>query len=110
MTFKSEDDGVERRTIWVRVVVIVQSSGTTLRTVVVSVVYLGWLNIIVIIVPRVKRIVHVGGRGWRRVTLMTARRVMTSRHDDREGKATVRKAPKMPRRSWLSCKGRERSK
>jgi len=44
-------------------VVIIQSSGTTLRAVVVSVIQLGWLNIVVVIMPRIERIVHVGGRG-----------------------------------------------
>jgi hypothetical protein len=98
--------GGGRRTIWVRVVTIVQSSGTTLQTVVVSVVSLGWLNIIVVMMPRIKRIVHVGGRGWIRVTLMAARRVMTGRYD-REGKVKEKKALKCQGWSRLSCKGRE---
>jgi hypothetical protein len=45
--------------------------------------------------PRIERIVHVCGRGWRRVTLMTARRIMTGRHNEREEKKG-RKARKMP--------------
>jgi len=45
---------------------------------------------------RIKRIVHVGGRGWRRVTLMTARRIMTGRHNERGEKEEGRRARKMP--------------
>ena len=85
-----------RCTIWVRVVVIIQSSGTTLRAVVVSVIRLRLFNIIIVIVPRVKRVVHVGGRGWRRVTLIAARRIMTGRHSEREEKEGGRRARKMP--------------
>jgi hypothetical protein len=59
-----------------------------------------WFNIIIIIMPRIKRIVHVGGRGWRRVTLMAARRIMTGRHNEREEKEKEeekgRRARKMP--------------
>ena len=60
----------------------------------VSVIHLGWLNIILVIMPRMKRIVHVCGRGWRRMTLLAARRVMTDRHNGRESEG--RKASKMP--------------
>ncbi|SRR6266849_6854197 len=77
-------------------VVIIQSSGTTLRAVVVSVIRLRLFNIIIVIMPRIKRVVHVGGRGWRRVTLIAARRVMTGRHNEREEKERGRGARKMP--------------
>jgi len=50
------------------------------------VVVLRWFDIIFEIVTGIKWIVHVGGKGWRRVTLMAARMVMTSRHDDRDVK------------------------
>jgi hypothetical protein len=60
------------------------------------VITLRWFNIVIVIMPRMERIVHVGGRGWGRVTLMTARRIMTGRHDEREGKEKGRRARKMP--------------
>jgi hypothetical protein len=62
------------------------------------VIHLRWLNIIIVIMPRIKRIVHVGGRGWRRVTLMAARRIMTGRHNEREEKEKEkgRRARKKP--------------
>jgi hypothetical protein len=49
------------------------------------VIGLGRFNIIVVIVTRIKWVDHVGRRGWRRITLMAAGGVMTSRHDDRNG-------------------------
>lgn len=57
---------------------------------------LGLFNIIIVIMPRIKRIVHVGGRGWGRVTLMAARRIMTGRHNGKEEKGKGRRARKMP--------------
>jgi hypothetical protein len=64
------------------------------------VIHLRWFNIIIVIMPRIKRIVHVGRRGWRRVTLMAARRIMTGRHNEREekgkGKERGGRARKMP--------------
>jgi hypothetical protein len=60
------------------------------------VIGLRWFNIIIVIMPRIKRIVHVGGRGWRRVTLMAARRIMTGRHNGRREGEKGRRARKMP--------------
>jgi hypothetical protein len=63
---------------------------------------LRWFDIIIVIMSSIKRIVHVGGRGWRRVTLMAARRIMTGRHNEREEKEKEkekekgRRARKMP--------------
>jgi hypothetical protein len=57
------------------------------------VISLRLFNIIIVIMPR-KRVVHVGGRGWGRVTLMAARRIMTGRrHNEREEKEEGRRAP-----------------
>jgi len=50
------------------------------------VIGLGRFNIIVVIMTRIKWVIHVGRRGWRRVTLMAAGGVMTGRHDDRNGR------------------------
>jgi hypothetical protein len=60
------------------------------------VIGLRWFNIIIVIMPRIKRIVHVGGRGWGRVTLMAARRIITGRHDERGEKEKGRRARKIP--------------
>ena len=66
-------------------VIIVQASRTTLRAVSVSVVGLRSFNVIVVILSGLEWIAHVGRRGWRKVTLLTAGWAVTSSHDDKRG-------------------------
>lgn len=84
---RSNDGERERRTIWVRMVVIVQTmaSGAALRAIIVSVVGLRWVDIIVIILSGIKVFVQVGRSGRRRVAVLTAGAMMASSHDDGGG-------------------------
>jgi hypothetical protein len=78
-----------RRTIRVRVVIIVQTGGAALWAIVIPMVGLRLLDIVVVILPGIKRLVHVSRRGRSRITLLTAGAVMmASSHDDGRREAT----------------------